>query len=199
MFPHDSSLAVVSASFSWKGTYDEYVPRNSDRFAPRNTYTDGPHRPKAAADSLYRIERTNSIGAPSTRGAVGLKNLGNTCFMNSTLQCLSNIPYLTEYFVDEDYRADKNLQNALGWGGRVADEWAGLLKQMWSGQYKSVSPAALKQILGEIQPRFFGNQQHDSSELLSFLLDGLHEDLNRVHKKPPTETVERLVGWLQLL
>ena len=44
--------------------------------------------------------------------------------------------------------------------------------------------------MGEFQPRFSGYQQHDSSELLSFLLDGLHEDLNRVLKKPSTQPVD---------
>ena len=33
--------------------------------------------------------------------------------------------------------------------------------------------------IGKYAPRFNGFQQHDSQELLSFLLDGLHEDLNR--------------------
>ena len=35
--------------------------------------------------------------------------------------------------------------------------------------------------------RFTDFQQHDSQEFLSFLLDGLHEDLNRVHTKPYVE------------
>lgn len=35
----------------------------------------------------------------SKRGVVGLNNLGNTCFMNSALQCLSNAAPLTEYFI----------------------------------------------------------------------------------------------------
>ena len=41
--------------------------------------------------------------------------------------------------------------------------------------------------IGKYAPRFNGFQQHDSQELLSFLLDGLHEDLNRVHDKPYVE------------
>ena len=41
--------------------------------------------------------------------------------------------------------------------------------------------------IGKYAPRFNGDQQHDSQELLAFLLDGLHEDLNRVHDKPYTE------------
>ncbi len=36
-----------------------------------------------------------------------------------------------------------------------------------------------KQVVGKFAPQFSGYQQHDSQELLAFLLDGLHEDLNR--------------------
>ena len=45
----------------------------------------------------------------------------------------------------------------------------------------------LQWTIGKYAPRFNGFQQHDCQELLSFLLDGLHEDLNRVHDKPYVE------------
>lgn len=45
----------------------------------------------------------------------------------------------------------------------------------------------LQWTIGKYAPRFTGFQQHDSQELLAFLLDGLHEDLNRVHDKPYVE------------
>jgi ubiquitin carboxyl-terminal hydrolase 4/11/15 len=41
--------------------------------------------------------------------------------------------------------------------------------------------------VGRFAPQFSGYQQHDSQELLTFLLDGLHEDLNRIKKKPYIE------------
>ena len=72
----------------------------------------------------------------------------------------------------------------------MAEEYGELVSEMWGGQYQVVAPKVLKQVVGEFQPRFSGYQQQDSSEFLSFLLDGLHEDLNRVHKKPATQPVE---------
>ena len=110
--------------------------------------------------------------------------------MNSTLQCLSNTPGLTDYFMDDRFLRHINRENPLGWGGRIADEYALLAKSMWSGEFSVLSPHALKHVVGQFQPRFAGYAQQDSSELLSFLLDGLHEDLNSVRKKPPTTTVE---------
>jgi ubiquitin C-terminal hydrolase len=38
--------------------------------------------------------------------------------------------------------------------------------------------------------QFTGYAQHDAQEFMAFLLDGLHEDLNRIQNKPYTETVD---------
>lgn len=51
-----------------------------------------------------------------------------------------------------------------------------------------MAPRAFKGKLGRFAPQFSGYNQHDSQELLAFLLDGLHEDLNRVKQKPYFET-----------
>ncbi len=59
----------------------------------------------------------NEPGKPEERGVVGLRNLGNTCFMNSTLQCLFNTPLLTDYFLEDTYLTHINRSNPLGWYG----------------------------------------------------------------------------------
>lgn len=80
-----------------------------------------------------------------------------------------------------------NASNPLGQGGRVASAYAQLMKQMWSGHQTSVVPRVLKRVIGDAFPQFVGYQQQDSQELLSQLLDVLHEDLNRIVKKPYVE------------
>ncbi|KAJ8401395.1 hypothetical protein AAFF_G00386260 [Aldrovandia affinis] len=117
-------------------------------------------------------------------GLCGLCNLGNTCFMNSAVQCLSNIPPLTEYFLKDRYQDELNVDNPLGMRGEIARVYADLTKQMWSGKYSHVTPRSFKTQVGRFAPQFSGYQQQDSQELLAFLLDGLHEDLNRIRKKP---------------
>uniref|UniRef100_A0AAQ5XFY2 Ubiquitin carboxyl-terminal hydrolase n=1 Tax=Amphiprion ocellaris TaxID=80972 RepID=A0AAQ5XFY2_AMPOC len=116
-------------------------------------------------------------------GVCGLTNLGNTCFMNSALQCLSNTPPLTEYFLRTSYLEELNFTNPLGMKGEIAEAYADVIKQMWSGRHYSVVPRVFKTKVGHFASQFLGYQQHDSQELLSFLLDGLHEDLNRVKNK----------------
>jgi len=55
---------------------------------------------------------------------------------------------------------------------------------MGSHQYQNVSPTALKRAIELFAPQFSGASQQDSAELITYLLDALHEDLNRV-KNPP--------------
>jgi ubiquitin carboxyl-terminal hydrolase 4/11/15 len=120
-------------------------------------------------------------------GQVGLRNLGNTCFMNSAIQCLGHTKKLVKLFLDVDaINRNLNRDNVLGYGGKLALEFAKVVQGMWrpssfGGVY---TPSELKHLIGEHAPQFSGYQQHDAQELLAFLLDGLHEDLNRVRAKP---------------
>jgi ubiquitin C-terminal hydrolase len=134
--------------------------------------------------------RSHAVGTPEEPGIVGLYNLGNTCFMNSMLQCLSNTKLLTDCFLNDSYASQINTQNPLGHGGKLATSYARLMKEMWSGKYVAVSPDEFKRTIGEFAPQFSGYQQQDSQELMLFLLDGLHEDLNRIANKPFVEKIE---------
>ncbi|KAI4824716.1 hypothetical protein KUCAC02_013211 [Chaenocephalus aceratus] len=135
-------------------------------------------RPQIMRNSVE--EQDSYRGQP---GVCGLTNLGNTCFMNSALQCLSNTPPLTEYFLQSSYLEELNFTNPLGMKGEIAEAYADVIKQMWSGRHYSVVPRVFKTKVGHFASQFLGYQQHDSQELLSFLADGLHEDLNRVKNK----------------
>ncbi|XP_071094049.1 ubiquitin carboxyl-terminal hydrolase 32-like isoform X1 [Haliotis cracherodii] len=124
---------------------------------------------------------------PTERGATGLNNLGNTCFMNAAVQCVSNTYTLTQYFNGGLHLFELNRKNPLGMKGHIAQRYGDLVKELWSGTTRTIAPLKLRWTIGKYAPRFNGFQQHDSQELLSFLLDGLHEDLNRVHDKPYVE------------
>jgi ubiquitin carboxyl-terminal hydrolase 4/11/15 len=118
---------------------------------------------------------------------MGLVNLGNTCFMNSALQCLVHTAELTEYFRRNVFKEELNRDNPLGMGGAVAEAFGSLVQRLWETSSSSLAPREFKTTIARFAPQFIGYQQHDSQELLAFLLDGLHEDLNRVRKKPYVE------------
>jgi len=125
-----------------------------------------------------------------TWGRVGLNNLGNTCFMNAALQCLSHSSPLTRHFLTNRFKKDVNLSNPLGTRGELANAYEILIKELWMSGSRSMSPTALKRAISRFAPRFAGVSQHDSQEFLAFLLDGLHEDLNTVHNPPYIEKAD---------
>ena len=120
----------------------------------------------------------------SCLGRVGLQNIGNTCYMNSGLQCLSNTYALTKYILDDSYINDINTTNVLGSKGLLIREYAALIKEMWYGSSHHITPWGLKNAFSNFAKQFIGYHQQDSQEMLSFLIDGIHEDLNRIKNKP---------------
>lgn len=129
----------------------------------------------------------------SATGDVGLNNLGNTCYMNSALQCLVHIPALRDYLLYNGYNKEINLENPLGHQGHIAKSFASLVQNLFKKEViplSSFSPGFFKSTIGHFNSMFSGYLQQDSQEFLAFLLDGLHEDLNRVINKPYVEKPE---------
>ncbi|XP_057954340.1 ubiquitin carboxyl-terminal hydrolase 8 isoform X2 [Malania oleifera] len=133
-----------------------------------------------------RTHSLASAGEAGSLGLTGLQNLGNTCFMNSAVQCLAHTPKLVDYFLG-DYSREINHENLLGMEGELALAFGDLLRKLWAPGATPVAPRIFKSKLAHFAPQFSGFNQHDSQELLAFLLDGLHEDLNRVKCKPYIE------------
>lgn len=93
-------------------------------------------------------------------------------------------------FPDRSFEAEINYNNPLGTGGRLAIGFAVLLRALWKGTHHAFQPSKLKAIVASKASQFTGYAQHDAQEFMAFLLDGLHEDLNRIQNKPYTETVD---------
>uniref|UniRef100_A0A8C5GUF9 ubiquitinyl hydrolase 1 n=1 Tax=Gouania willdenowi TaxID=441366 RepID=A0A8C5GUF9_GOUWI len=140
-----------------------------------------------ASNEHHEEEEEKKVCLP---GFTGLVNLGNTCFMNSVIQSLSNTRELRDYFHDRAFEGEINCSNPLGTGGRLAIGFAVLLRALWKGTHHAFQPSKLKAIVASKASQFTGYAQHDAQEFMAFLLDGLHEDLNRIQNKPYTETVD---------
>lgn len=164
-----------------------FMPESRASPTKSNTNTTLKEHKASTYDHVHELVNDGININDNGSGKVGLMNLGNTCFMNSSLQCLSNTEPMTDYFLGYDYRSEINADNILGTKGALVRCYAELTKHLWLGKSKSYCPEEFKSSIGRFAPQFEGYEQQDAQELLAYLLDGIHEDLNRVLIKPYIE------------
>ena len=224
--PHNSQRAT-----SEPATYDALENYRLDRQANSkepvgrsHSYTDQYSGPKASLKLTPQPTPPGSVASSDSRstvpkvddhtpsllssipGVVGIKNHGNTCFINAILQCLSNTEPLLFHFLSNKYqeelRTEYKSNGASLPGGSpahsrvqskppsegvldpegvniVTQHFGFLLKALWSSQYEARISAIFKEVVGIKSEQYRGRNQHDAQEFLLWLLDQLHEDLNQ--------------------
>ncbi|XP_052544226.1 ubiquitin carboxyl-terminal hydrolase 43 [Tympanuchus pallidicinctus] len=142
-----------------------------------------PEDDEGGFESAGRRETTRGCGAGAAGsgarppGAQGLRNHGNTCFMNAVVQCLSNTAPLAEFLALGRYRA-------RGARAEVTHRLAALVRALWSLEYTPRLSAEFQSIVAKHGAQFRGNAQHDALEFLLWLLDRMHEDLGSASPAP---------------
>jgi len=113
---------------------------------------------------------------------IGLNNIGATCYMNATIQCLSHTVKLTNYFLNP-----KNEKFINSTEKEFSKEFYEVLKRLWIKQYNNnknnYSPNKLKEVISKMEPLFQGIAANDSKDLVNFILQQLHSELNLINKK----------------
>ena len=122
-----------------------------------------------------------SLNAFSNEGRVGLFNLGNTCYINSVLQCLSNTQDLNKYLVFDFYLNEMNFRY-LNFGCNIVESLADIFKTLWQENERVISSGKFNEIFFGLNKRFTPGTEQDAHEFLSSLLSNLHDNLNRVYQ-----------------
>ncbi|KAJ6251398.1 ubiquitin carboxyl-terminal hydrolase [Anaeramoeba flamelloides] len=159
--PSKKHWLIISGSDS---DSDEVLPQ------PKNRSLGRYNRSYSSSRNTYSFDNKNG-----PKGICGLVNLGNTCYLNSALQCLSKTKPLTDYLLSNEFQQQIiNVPNQK----LLSRHYQDFLQKMWYGTSSLISPRNLKFGIEAAAQQFQGFYQHDSQELLSFLLDGLHKELN---------------------
>ena len=108
------------------------------------------------------------------RGHFGLENIGNTCFMNSALQCLSAIDIFSAYFLSDRYLSDINKKPQA----EFVRAYSRFLKCAWEENDCIVTPRLLKNVLGKFYDPYSGFRQNDTTECFNKIIELLHEGLS---------------------
>ena len=121
---------------------------------------------------------------------IGLNNIGATCFMNSTLQCLSQTKALTDYFLNpknENIIINNNIainnkkenKNDL----QLSPVYLDLIKKLWDKNGpSSFSPTDFRIRVEQMNPLFKQGQPGDSKDFIIFILEQIHKELKRPNK-----------------
>lgn len=151
----------------------------------------------------------------STFSTLGLSNMGNTCFLNSAMQCFMHLPEVVTYFVtptkspgaEPNYMSDLNRNNHEH---VLVQQLGKLMQAMCSppGELSTIRPESFVRCLiqAKFADKFTGSRQHDSHELLLHVMNLLHEGIRysvsikingepvNDHQKLIQEAYQRWVG-----
>lgn len=149
----------------------------------------------SSPDSKLKKDSDSTIAQCAT----GLRNLGNTCFMNAILQSLSNIQVFSCYFKElpsvalrSGKTAGRRMYHTRSQGDSsvsLVEEFRKTLCSLWQGSQTAFSPDALFYVIWKIMPSFRGYQQQDAHEFLRYLLDHLHREMQGSKNGSPSPTL----------
>lgn len=115
-------------------------------------------------------------GVYKSKGLCGLINIGNKCYVNSILQCLSHSLKLTDYFLSAQFKDDVDMKVHKN-EHYFLHSYTTFLNNVWDVN-QLIKPKSLIENLGKFHKKYYGLQQQDSHECLLYILDILHRSIS---------------------
>ena len=147
-----------------------------------------PQKATSATKAVANPYKSNDL--PERSIHIGLKNLGNTCYLNSSLQMIFSVPdfiaSLKEIY--NHYSQDQNDEDVMpltravlkvAWDANIGTPQQGMVK---SSGLRSVDPRDVKEAIDVLTDKFAGYEQRDAHEFASTLIDYIHDELVKVTK-----------------
>ena len=165
-----SSINKVNETFKKNHGFNRNKKINQRYFSPKprkNKYLD-----QNQSDS-------EGIDFPAP-GLTGLENIGATCYMNATLQCFSNVPRFRDEILN--LRNKKSNDEILSYSLRE------VFQNLWENkEIKYYAPYNFKKLISEMNPLFKGIAANDSKDLILFILETIHRELNEKQNANPLQ------------
>jgi len=169
--PLESSSNALGSSIIYPSSGSELRSSRSVRssISSRNTY-----------DKYSSNYENNEQSGSSLKKQGGLQNIGNSCYLNSVIQCLLHCDPIRDYFVKGRFKSEINSRSKTK--GKCADATSSLFEDLLNG--RTSSPSSVKSAVNRFSGLFRGTSQEDAQEFLRWYLEALHEDVQKVTSKP---------------
>ena len=180
----NSSLNKYSSSSIINNNYNTNSMNKNEIIIINNISNDVNNRNDKNNQSQKYYGRTNSTQNFKRRNEIiitkpftnGLQNIGANYYLNSTLQCLAHIENLTKYLLKkkEEIKVNKNDY-------KLSYSYLEVLENLWeNNEINDYSPNNFKEIICKMNPSFKGAKSNDSNDLIMFILENMHNELNQV-------------------
>lgn len=167
------------------------APSRPPPAVPRPSYSgvsDGrqmqPHMERQNSATRAALYTHNSLLNRVKLPRTGLTNFGVTCYMNSTIQCLSATVEMSKFFMDNRFRyyIQKNWKGSQG---VMPGLYANLIRSLWKNDVEVIMPSSFRNFCGRLNREWAIDRQQDAKEFFDFTVDCLHEDLNINWQRTP--------------
>lgn len=192
-----STMDTTSSSIHHEDS-SQSIPTSLKPSVPALPFTKPPSTAVTQPPSSRKHQDFSTTGQAAMGGNIeeqrvmGLRNFGNVCFMNAIIQCLAFTPGMQEALQGDANTAAKT-------GGQLVKAVKELLTDMKQGRQTALNVMKIKSVISTVAAQFRDYEQHDAQEFLRFLLDALHEELNKGNKSAQPQKLTRTLEGTQKL